>query len=137
MKPSELSIGDWVTINDTPYQVYEISKKGWVHLCYKDGMRLPLTSDYVLDLIKPVPITEEILEKNGFSGRMYAVCQLDDDRQLQFYYHEHRLKVYWTGIDEYNNHQKVTDETFRCHCHYVHELQHALRLCKIEKEIEP
>lgn len=143
MKANELMVGDWV----------QFTSEQW--LTEEDACPLKVTcvgepkypdfypyiriegrnENYHIDLFQPISLTTEILEKNGFSGKMYAICEIDENRKLQFYYHEHRLKLYWVGVDEYNNSSVVTDEIFRCHCHYVHELQHALKLCHIEKTI--
>ena len=80
-------------------------------------------------------ITEEILEKNGFIGKGYAIFKIDNHSFLEYYYHEHRFRKVWVGVDEWQNHSEVRDITFQCNCYYVHELQHALRLCGFDKEI--
>ena len=69
----------------------------------------------------PIPLTAEILKKNGF------------------YYDEDR-KAYLMGVIFQVKPEKYGLFSFEiCGCSYplntVHELQHALRLCGIEKEI--
>lgn len=138
MKPEELSIGDWVNVlnyhwDGRPYtgQVNGITKKhGTYYLQFGSGLSAEI------DRCEPIPITKEILEKNGFKGDGYAILILDEQTYLDYYYYEHRLRKHWCGVDEWENHSKVNDITFKCNCYYVHELQHALRLCGIEKEIE-
>ena len=138
MKPEELSIGDWVNVlnyhwDGRPYtgQVNGITKKhGTYYLQFGSGLYAEIGR------CEPIPITKEILEKNGFSGEMYAIFKIDEHIWLEYYYHEHRLSRWWRGIDEWNNHAEVSEVSFECRCYYVHELQHALRLCGIEKEIE-
>ena len=44
-------------------------------------------------------------------------------------------KHWWNKWVERQNHAKVKDITFQCHCYYVNELQHALRLTGVEKEV--
>lgn len=66
---------------------------------------------------------------------MYATLRIDEHRHLEYYYHEHRLRKYYCGVDEWQNHAKVTDITFAVHCYSVHQLQHALRLAGVDKEI--
>lgn len=138
MKASELSIGDWVKVlnyhwDGSPYigQVDGIVKKHGTYYLQVGGA---LSAE--IDMCEPIPITPEILEKNGFSGEGYAILKLDDDSWLDYYYHEHRLRKWWEGVDEWQNDAKVKDITFQCHCYYVHELQHALRLAGAGKEIE-
>ena len=138
MKANELMVGDYVQLNESVYKVEEISSQGWIHLLtVENGTRVQMTSDYILDHIEGVTITPEILEKNGFVGEGYQLLILDKGDWLEYYHHEHRLRRYWEGIDEWENHLRVRDIVFMCHCHYVHELQHALRMCGVEKEIEP
>lgn len=129
MKAKELMIDDWVCLEDdpTPRQV-DFIRTGEVGLYWNKIVTPPY--------IKPIPITPEILEKNGFKGEMYAFLDISPNLYLEYYYHEHRLREWWTGIDEWNNHAEVKEIVFKCQCHYIHELQHALRLCGIEKEIE-
>jgi hypothetical protein len=86
-----------------------------------------------MGVIKPIPITPEILEKNGFATR--------DERYYTFNADEARVDI-----------EKMEDgyeiATFRvlptggiitkmiCPISSVHQLQHALRLAGNEKEIE-
>lgn len=132
MKAKELMIGDYVLVRPSmmPIQVAAINKKKVAY--HAIGDRLTWVRD---ELIEPIPITPEILEKNGFKGEMYAFLDISPNLYLEYYYHEHRLREWWTGIDEWNNDAEVKEIVFECQCHYVHELQHALRLCGIEKEI--
>ena len=83
-----------------------------------------------------IPITAEIMEKIGFRGEGYAILNIDENNYFEYYYFEHRLRKYWNGIDEWQNHSAVKDITFQCHCYYHHELQHAFKLCKFNKKIE-
>ena len=84
----------------------------------------------------PILITAEILEKNGWSSDgMYATLRIDEHRHLEYYYHEHRLRKYYCGVDEWQNHAKVNNITFAVHCYSVHQLQHALRLTGVDKGI--
>ena len=81
-------------------------------------------------------ITAEMLEKNGWSNDgMYARLRIDEHLHLEYYYHEHRLLKYFCGVDEWQNHAKVADITFAAHCYSVHQLQHALRLAGVDKEL--
>lgn len=138
MKANELSIGDWVKVlnyhvDGSSYadQVNGIMKKhGTYYLQFGDALSAEI------DRCEPIPLTPEILEKNGFKGEGYAILKLDDDSWMDYYYHEHRLRKWWEGVDEWQNHAKVKDITFQCHCYYVHELQQALRLAGVEMEVE-
>lgn len=134
LKISDLSVGDWVrVINQFNAQIdgYH-SGSGSLSLKTRQGNLM----HYRLEDIRPIPITAEILEKNGWSADgMYAFLRIDEHRHLEYYYHEHRLRKYYCGVDEWQNHAKVNDITFAVHCYSVHQLQHALRLAGVDKEI--
>ena len=135
LKISDLSVGDWVRW-DAEYgkpQIVMVTEIHWNRIVgeckgIEYGMRL--------SNIHPIPITAEILEKNGWSNDgMYATLRIDEHRHLEYYYHEFRLRKWYCGVDEWQNHAKVSDITFAAHCYSVHQLQHALRLAGGDKEI--
>ena len=129
MDAKDLMIGDYIMFNKNIYIIEEISKKGWAHIIYNDGSncRVALSSDYILDELTPITLTPEILEKNGFELQR-------DKSELG------TLDTYWLGselgafrIHRLNN----GDYQFGlAKIKNVHELQHALRLCGVRKEIE-
>lgn len=80
------------------------------------------------EFTKPIPLTAEILEKNGWKIDMYSTFDLEDGKWLEYYHHEARLRKYWRGVDEWQNHAEVKEINFQCkYIRYVHELQQALR----------
>ena len=125
MKPEELQMYDWVLINDKPYQVKQITRK-------KVGYhRIPYNLDYArLVDIKPIPITAEILEKNGFKVVTYPLgnvaCIWGDD---------YKNSILWSGLMITVRHWDNSKDYHGC-AEYIHELQQALRLCGIDKRIE-
>lgn len=131
LKISDLSVGDWVRTKDGNVTVDIISP-----------LEVVVMNDYgnlcacKIEDIEPIPITAEILGKNEwYTDGMYAFLPIDEHLHLEYYYHEHRLRKYYCGKDEWQNHAKVNDITFTAHCYSVHQLQHALRLAGVEKEI--
>ena len=136
MKATELMIGDWVCLKDDTK--YELPQK-------VDGI---LTDDISLEgegflggvdgLIRPIPITPEILEKNGFYDRNTQwyykrfgsyVCF---DIAISLVYREIEVsKVCGAGTDceeeEYGSAIAFGNDI----C--VHTLQHALRLCGLNE----
>lgn len=137
LKISDLSVGDWVKCGKWSGRIQRIA----MH----DGETVEVIIEADLgrlymykrvDEIDPIPITAEILGKNGWStDGMYAIMRIDEHLHLEYYYHEHRLRKYYCGKDEWQNHAKVTDITFAVHCYSVHQLQHALRLAGVDTEI--
>lgn len=85
-----------------------------------------------ISYIEPIPLTPEILEKNGLEkdnhGRLYGEYFDEDSSQdLEITVASKTGEVWWS----YN-----WNEYYIIRLRYVHQLQHALRLCGIEKEIE-
>ena len=115
MKAEDLMIGDWVNLYDNPIKI-NIDDLGVIERdeTYDKGVHC-----------KPVPLTSEILEKNGFtkdSGgeELYSI----DFASLIDVGYGFELFISNDEKGEFNGTKK-----------YVHELQHALKLCGIEKEI--
>lgn len=119
----EIMIGDWVMYNPNVFieDEYE-SAKEWFPTRINNGEDIDLAIE---GCYAPIPITMQILEKNGFKK------ELDDDG-VHFRYTlitdgisfslKYVLSVFeWLGPLDFK---------------YVHELQHVLRLCGIKKEIE-
>jgi hypothetical protein len=133
MKAKELScndlmIGDWVLDGNIYVQVTSITCDGIIETTHNEHSNI--------ELVKPIPLTQEILEKNGIkwfctepSGRKTFCC---NEPVVQCTYIPNSgwlinvgacgsIKVRFVEISKIQ---------------YVHELQHALRLCGISKEIE-
>lgn len=131
MRTTELMIGDWVKqCYDTKLnaKITEIYPKGFI-ADVGDCKEVPLMPYE----IEPISITPEILEKNGFEKEQ-GICWTmwpNETEYLDYYFLDNRLVriyIYKTGREEI---------TFTCRdLKYVHELQHALRLCGVDKEIE-
>ena len=84
---------------------------------------------YDYNEIEPIPLTPEILEKIGFETQPNIGYIIDDWNGTQIIYDRwnHNLRII-------KNYKVCLDiETFDDFA--VHELQHALKLCEIEKEI--
>ena len=109
MKANELMIGDWIcsSINDINVRIAP-ADLNW------DNAHTEWLANS-----KPIPLTAEILEKNGFD------CNQDAKTSIGLVYHE------CARITEYGEEVLEDGKMIR----YVHELQHALKLCGIDKEI--
>ena len=130
MKATDLMCGDLVLINNTPHKIQAI-----------DSIDAEMQADDELyyvgedryhseDKIEGIPLTPEILDKNGWLNGPYSRLSLQDGKWLEFYWNEHRLQQYWEGIDEWQNHTKQLELVFKAgSIFYVHELQRALRCC--------
>jgi predicted MPP superfamily phosphohydrolase len=131
MKETDLMIGDYLYWGkDKIVKVQMIRKyedNFGVDAVYNDSANLYFCTDnddtysYNIDELKPIPLTTDILEKNGFikesrenHGNTLQYCILTDGL--------------WIDISG--------ESYFEGKLEYVHQLQHALRLCEVEKEIE-
>ena len=83
-----------------------------------------MTNDISLKRCEPIPLSPEILEKNGFVPYEEDEESFHDENCV---FLKQSLGGYGVCIDK--------NRTISGLFHYVHELQHALRLCGIEKEI--
>lgn len=128
LKISDLSVGDWVQDKNGIYAKV-IGIENW-----SDGYFLNIELHGVnvgvtpLASVHPIPITAEILEKNGF------------ERSTSQFIVYHTDKV-WISYDKPSATWSVTmyinDFTSNLHANilHIHQLQHALRLAGLDKEI--
>ena len=124
----DLSVGDWVLDgNDNPAQILAIENWSDGHVLnvrIKDiGIgEVPITR------VSPIPITQEILEKNGFKKNgEYNEWNIGTWRTpylLGVSLERPSIIIKWNGSSIFIDQAK-----------YVHQLQHALRLANVEKEI--
>ena len=131
MKANELMIGDWVQ-DITSVVIDAISNED---ICtYRDEHGYITANPSNL---KPITLTAEILEKNGFEEKTesnpfvyYLFKDGDNSVSLEHTYDTTDKEDYWAcSIGN-----RLCD-VCTISMHYIHELQHALRLCGIDKDI--
>ena len=138
MKAEELMVGDWVNLNFdidyktgksiyAPVQITGINKDGTVDVNLTYDKSKSMQDGWVLKLIEPIELSEEILKKNGFLIDSNGIFYLKEN--LKFGIKKDIDYGYWF-INRADNYKE-----YICTCDFVHELQHTLKLCKIEKEI--
>ena len=122
MKASELMIGDWLRTSRGIAKVIAVDKIG---LTFKiDGGDFDIDWDDEEEWFNAIPLTPEILGKNGFDKYGENLIYEKDGLYMQI-----KLGAFvriFCGMDNSVNFNRDF---------YVHTLQHALRLCGIEKEI--
>lgn len=137
MKVVDLMIGDWVKIKGhLDYdKVQEIARDESMQWYISFACSATLFRAYEFE---PVPLTPEILEKNGWIQCKYETCKSLYEYKGLYLRHTmiKRSNSRWVanvdGIvekfpDEY------THSFLRINVFYVHELQHALRLCGLNE----
>ena len=119
MKATELMIGDWVSCDGKNYQVAEIG--GMVCLDTKNELFASIAD------IEPIPLAPEILVKSGFASYNNSSFQL----------RENGMYISWRNVGRLNlSFGCAPTNDLHIKCKYVHQLQHALKLCGIDKEIK-
>lgn len=126
MEIKSLMVGDWVNTNGTNVKIISIGLFTQVEIMDSSN---DVYSVFARDLV-PIPLTPEILEKNGF-------VLIEKEKG-----------AYGVNIAPYYTRDDVPFEVFcdgepfaiwfkdPVNIEFVHQLQHALRLCGIDKEIE-
>lgn len=126
MKISDLSVGDWVMVDGEDWKVSAINET---------SVGLRVDSDYAVAEISEcdgILLTPEILEKNGFEKR----------NTYTWYNPKMRCTAYRFGSKYWDVRVTYRARDYRPtrinieNVVHIHELQHALRLAGVEKEIE-
>ena len=128
MKATELQIGDWILYGDKPVKVLQLSEN----------------SKY--DWVKPIPLTPEILEKNGFSPETFLTaewekkvyfkefpgCVVEPDDSGKYIF---GTTIYWNKTDGDGSpiDWGTMYDSRIYNLQYVHELQRALRICGLDE----
>jgi hypothetical protein len=120
MKAEELMIGDWVYITDHP-MIKEAKQVKSEHFLRS------------LVIFEPIPLTEEILEKNGFKKNKFNQYVLGKSYLGEKIYYEIGFEIGFIQLCyplRYpNSYYSILS------CGYVHEFQHMLKIFGIEKKI--
>lgn len=139
MKATDLMIGDWVLHFGEVAQIVGIRIDNYTNSPYFKTNIHDTWYESGVDGIEPIPLTPEILEKNGFSepadaGDGTLICGMSIPPYKLTFQSIFGLPVLTIEdvVDEDNLHTCLVlkDEIYS-----VHELQHALKQCRIEKEI--
>ena len=131
MKVEDLMLGDWVQgfVPDSYSTIYGIFNEQRIAIIAEPSKAYIELS---IDDIQPIPLTPEILEKNGFEpyerGNIVHYWKLEEGGVYIIVYNvENDFYVYV-------HYQKC--EIDNAPGYFVHELQHALRLCGISLDLK-
>ena len=135
MDAKDLMVGDWVKFDGDICSVDEVRLDGTVVLTSMNTDLTSVDGSQVEDKeIEPIPLTAKILEKNGFIEFIPHNWQnVIDNIMIELREPEHNMAI-WLDWVEHNTGTYASYILPGPNC--VHELQHALRLCDINKEIE-
>lgn len=140
MEVTELMVRDWVLYKGESYQIrqlgiYGVDRDGEDYPAVCVGKPKGVGLIVERNEIEPIPLTPEILEKNGFVKSMQVSdtdpYDVDEEGNMHFSYNE----VFWGWWQPNNIFCIPANGLGWLNIKYVHQLQHLLRLCGIEKEI--
>ena len=130
IKCRDLMVGDWIT-NESglPTQIITVSG-ACAYAIFGGDEGDPWVFDDYIYLPTPIPLTPEILEENGFGFVMS-----DDTKSVwngQWIYKG--LELATCCLDREGNWPcYINIDDMNIKCEYVHQLQHALRLCGLDE----
>lgn len=137
MNENELMTGNWVKIKDLKYPIKRLvcidEYLGKVD--FLDGKELIVTS---INNVLPIPLTKEILEKNGFKVRgKYYHWEQENNYCFVRLNIAPKIEIDGEIFDEQPILLQIDTAIISLNIivEYVHELQNALRLCGVKKEI--
>ena len=135
MRAGELSIGDWCLYGQRYCIITKVSYDK-VSILVNTGFQDEIIVE-TLDNIEPIPLTVEILEKNGFemADDTYTrptVFYFSKDRRVQFSNLTNSGDGYWCVHVDNEDFETIGS----CDVQYVHLMQNFLRLCKYELDLK-
>ena len=117
MKCKELMVNDWIANQDeTPMPIYSTgsicayASTGNILWMFENNKYKP----------QPIPITPEMLEKNGWKETQYWLEYQDGKNTIQCCLPDMRGRINGIEIEHFK-------------CEYVHQYQHLLRLCGLNE----
>lgn len=149
MKQGELQIGDWVLSFPDQCRVDGIiclreehtAEEKWIAIVHLGGNKYERVN---VGMLEPIPLTPEILEKNGFTNydvghkvKGWTIMDEEYCSDIPFTLTDNDFDTeqgdYKWGPVEDDREESFVREVGRIK--HVHELQHVLRVCGVNKEI--
>jgi hypothetical protein len=140
MKCSDLQIGDYVRFKRTKEPVWVFEIDGDRNIINNEPDGYCSEKNIGIDDVEPIPLTPEILERNGFNKVPQQGCSNPYYWMMEKYEEEseellYRIKAYKTlfrgmcvSIDNYADCEPIK---YSKQMEHVHELQNALRICSL------
>ena len=124
MKPTDLMLNDWVLWNNRYVQIVRTCAYAYYN-GHRDVQIAHCNDDNFIECrdiptISPIPLTYEILKKNGWKDAEFWCEYQEGNNSIQACLPDMRGRI--NGIEI---------EHFKCEC--VHQYQHLLRLCGLDE----
>lgn len=134
MKATDLMIGDWVgRVFDDKRIIEDYRQVDWIRTG-EIGMRYRKV--WSIGCIEPIPLTPEILEKNGFERSVLIPSKFYrniDNERLIFCPHSSCYDLGYVHWNESNDADIMHRLEVQQPIMYIHQMQHALRLCGLDE----
>ena len=130
-------IGDWVIrrgVPEEPMRLYDM--KAITNIVYLDQDGRGVAEKF--ENIEPIPLTSEILEKNGFKKKVWREYREPDVITYAIgggFFIEVTADEYWLVDNCSDSNDCYYTSNWITKVEYVHKLQHLMRDLEIEKEI--
>lgn len=141
MKTIDLMVGDWVICHHPTCEPKQIQVTvGLLNGLEQQDLGFRAEESPLFRIVEPIPLTAEILEKNGFEKfgeNAYSFRRCGGDGEIKIKVIDltcGEWELYVMDYDKYRD--SCTSFSKEVSFLKVHELQHALKLCGIEKEIQ-
>ena len=127
---------DWISVNGLPAMVVELMQSSNLPMiCVRISGNL---FDFSEEEVSPIPLSEELLEKSGFTPMIYT----DPSNNESYIYYEwiptdkkykHKCIMLWPNNEGgYSYGDALGDIVITS----LHELQHLMKICKVKVEIK-
>jgi len=138
MKATELMIGDWVEVTNSDYLKF-VQVDGILGNSIFTKEAEYESEEIDINDLRTIPLTSEILEKNGFK-------RLQDTYLFNITTNQFGVNLWLEiGPDSWIENNKICVDSLKgdfnypmltiMSCKYVHEFQHLLKLFRIKKDI--
>lgn len=136
MKLTDLAILDWVLINNTPHKIQAIDSIDAEILADDELYYVGEDRCHSEDKIEPIPLTPEILEKNGFERGVMIPSKFYrniDNERLMFCSYGSCYGLEYVHWNESNDADIMHRLEVQQPIMYIHQMQHALRLFGLDQ----
>lgn len=137
MKANELMVGNIVRYDGMTVYIDQVNKTKIVGMIDKNDLLIDI--GFRVELLEPIPITEELLAKNGFKHEYDCICEYTYYiREIDDYFVEVKIGCSNMGDEYVNCHIDNCDRNSVANAaiQYVHQLQNLLNIMNIKFDIK-
>lgn len=135
MNANELTIHNWVSFEGCPVRITNVGLTRIEGMLLKNDMLIDVGFKY--EHIEPIPITEELLAKNGFKREYECICEYHYYiREISGFFVEVKIGCSNMGDEYVNCHIDNCDRNSVANAdiRYLHQLQNLCNIASAEME---